>query len=348
MTIRAKPWTTKTPPRRVLAIRLQAMGDVMGTLPYLQHLRNSLPSGVGLDLLTREETDGIAKHLILFSRVISIRGGRNHKKQLLHTLWLLPFLLRRRYDVVIDLQNNDISTLVRWFLRPRGWSVFDKYSPIHGGERYRRTIEAVGLGPNALETHFRIDQPDLGKHILQAHGWRQGEPLVVLNPAGAFATRNWAIEKYVAFARLWLRDFPASRFLVIGTDFIAGKAAFLQEALGELLINLVGRTATHEAFAILQETTLVLSEDSGLMHMAWTSGVPTMALFGSTRTDWAKPLGSHSFYLDSTDLPCGSCMLSTCKYGDNHCMTRYTPEQIYHHCIQLIQHLHASDRQPIS
>jgi ADP-heptose:LPS heptosyltransferase len=348
MTIRAKPWTKKTLPKRVLAIRLQAMGDVMGALPYLQDLRNNLPPSVELDLLTREETDGMARQLVLFNRVISIGGKRNHKKQLLHTLFLLPALLLRRYDVVIDLQNNDISGLVRRVLLPPAWSVFDKYSPVHGGQRYRCTIEAAGLGPATLAAHFQLKDPGLGRRLLVNAGWKEGEPLVLLNPAGAFETRNWEIEKYIDFARLWLGDFPRTRFLVLGTDQIANKAASLQAQLGDRLINLVGTTTPGEAFAILQQVTLALSEDSGLMHMAWTSGVPTMALFGSTRTDWARPLGDHSFYLDSSDLPCGNCMLSVCRYGDNRCMTRHTPEEIYRHCLSLIQKVSAHGKTPVS
>ena len=340
MTIDAKPWTGQLLPKRVLAIRLQAMGDVMGTLPYLQDLRNSLPVTVELDFLTREETDSIAKDLVLFDRVISIGGGRSHKRQLVRTLLLLPWLLSRRYDVVVDLQHNDISGLVRKVLRPAAWSAFDRYSPIHGGERYRLAIEAVGLGPNKLEPHFRLRDTGAGRVILKRAGWRDGEPLVLLNPAGAFETRNWEMEKYVGFARLWLTDFPETRFLVLGTSLIAAKAAYLQAELGDKLINLVGMTTPGEAFAVLQQVGLALSEDSGLMHMAWTSGIPTMALFGSTRTDWAKPLGAHSFYLDSTDLECGSCMLSVCRFGDNRCMTRYTAEEIYRHCHSLIKRLH--------
>jgi heptosyltransferase II len=344
MTIEAKPWTGKDLPKRVLAIRLQAMGDVMGTLPYLQDLRNSLPASVELDFLTREETDSIPKDLVLFDRVISIGGGRSHKRQLLRTILLLPWLLLQRYDVIIDLQHNDISGLVRKALRPAAWSAFDRYSPIHGGERYRLSIEAAGLGPNKLEPHFRLRDASAGRVILKRAGCKEGEPLVLLNPAGAFATRNWEMEKYVQFARLWLTDFPETRFLVLGTNLIAAKAAYLQAALGPKLINLVGMTTPGEAFAVLQEVGLVLSEDSGLMHMAWTSGVPTMALFGSTRTDWAKPLGQHSSYLDSSDLACGSCMKSICAFGDNRCMTRYTAAAIHRHCFELIKRIH----EPIS
>jgi ADP-heptose:LPS heptosyltransferase len=340
MTIESKPWTGQQSPKRVLAIRLQAMGDVMGTLPYLQDLRNNLPAAVELDFLTREETDGIAKDLVLFDRVIPIGGGRSHKRQLIRTILLLPWLLSRRYDVIIDLQHNDISGLVRKVLRPKAWSVFDRYSPIHGGERYRLTIEAAGLGPNNLEPNFRLRNEDAGRVLLKGAGWKDGEPLVLLNPAGAFETRNWEMQKWVEFSRLWLVDFPKTRFLVLGTPFIAAKAAFLQQELGEKLIDLVGLTTPGEAFAVLQEVELVLSEDSGLMHMAWTSGVPTMALFGSTRTDWAKPLGAHSFYLDSTDLDCGSCMSAVCKFGDNRCMTRYSAYDVYRHCFSLIKRIH--------
>ncbi len=136
------------------------------------------------------------------------------------------------------------------------------------------------------------------------------------------------MDNYVSFAGLWLDKFPRTRFLVLGTSFIAPRAAFLKEKLGDRLINLVGKTTTAEAFAILQHAKLMLSEDSGLMHMAWISGVPTIGLLGSTRSDWSRPLGDHTVSLDSSDLPCGNCMQSVCKFGDVRCLTRYSPEQV--------------------
>jgi ADP-heptose:LPS heptosyltransferase len=112
MNIPAKPWNKKDPPKRILAIRLQAMGDLVITLPYLQALRNALPSSVQLDLLTREEVDSIPRNIHLFDKIYSIGGGRNSKKILLHTFLLLPRLWIRRYDIIIDLQNNLISDIV--------------------------------------------------------------------------------------------------------------------------------------------------------------------------------------------------------------------------------------------
>jgi ADP-heptose:LPS heptosyltransferase len=64
--------------QRILAIRLQAMGDVVITLPYLQDLRNNLPATVQIDLLTRDETDPIQR-ILSYSIKFSIKGKRNFK-----------------------------------------------------------------------------------------------------------------------------------------------------------------------------------------------------------------------------------------------------------------------------
>lgn len=346
MTIQAKPWTKKKHPRRVLAIRWQAMGDVIITLPYLQHLRNSLPENVRLDLLTRKETEDIPRNVELFDRIFSFGGERNFKKQLFCLAGLLPRLIFRRYDVVIDLQNNIVSRTLVKLLAPKAWSIFDKTSRLPAGERTRLTIEAAGLGECGMDSRFTLKNRNLGMALLYEKGWNESEKLVILNPAGFVATRNWDIRNYAEFSRLWLNIFPRTKFLVLGTSFIAGKAAFLQEELGNLLIDLTGRTTPAEAFAIVRKAALVLSEDSGLMHMAWVSGAPTMVLFGSTSSYWARPLGEHSFFLDSSDLPCGNCMQSFCRTGDTRCLSRYTPELVIHHSLRLIQpvnaHTHAT------
>jgi ADP-heptose:LPS heptosyltransferase len=292
---------------------------------------------VKLDFLTRVESDPVPRNIDLFDRVYAIGGGRHLKLIFVLTLLKLPRLLLRRYDVVIDLQNNQYTEIVRRVLRPKAWAVFDKHSPIAAGERTRLTIEAIGLGKCGLDTAFRLKGEDNGRAILKRAGWNGSDDLVVLNPAGLNATRNWPIGNYIAFARQWLEQRPATRFLVLGTAFIDKKREPLKTALGDRLFDLVGQTSPLEAFEIVQRATMVLSEDSGLMHMAWVSGTPTLALFGSTRSDWSRPLGPHSYFLDSSDLPCGNCMDTVCRWGDNHCMTRYTPEQVLQHAFSLLR-----------
>ncbi len=331
-----RPWNENHAPANVLAIRLQAIGDLVITLPYLQQLKSSLPPDSRLDLITRTETEEIPKSILLFNKIYAIGGDRNFKMQMLSSLVLLPKLLLKRYDVIIDLQNNAISRFIRKSLRPKAWSEFDRFSPWAAGDRTQAAIESAGLRLNNKRLSFLLKDKDERMGTLKKNGWNGTDELVVLNPAGAFESRNWPVDNYVVFARLWLQQFPNTQFIVMGVNRISAKAGYLKKQLKGNLINLVSLTSASQTFAIMQLAKFVLSEDSGLMHMAWVSGIPTLAMFGSTRSDWARPLGEHSSFLDSSDLDCGSCMKENCKFGDTHCLSRYTPGFVFEKAVALL------------
>ena len=321
---------------KILAIRLQATGDVVITLPYLNSLKRLLPEAE-LDLLTREETAAIPRSLALFSRVFAIGGGRSFKRQCLSTATLLPRLLVRGYDAVLDLQNNELSRWVTLALRPERRCLFDKVSPLPAGERTRLAIEESGLGSVAVDTDLRLRNETAALTLLRSSGIRPENRLVILNPAGAFPSRNWPLESYVRFARAFQEmDSRPVKFLVLGLPGLRGKAAYLRAELAECLVDLVGRTTPDEAFGLVRKADLVLSEDSGLMHMSWVSGVPTLALFGSSRGDWSRPLGGRSLCLDSSDLECRFCMEVECRFGDVRCLTRRDPRDVAELAIHLM------------
>ena len=92
--INSQPWKLSKRPGKILAIRLQAMGDVVITLPYLRSLKNQLPE-TQVDFLTRREVDEIPRSIELFNSVFSIKGGRNFKRQFLSGILMLPRLFAR-------------------------------------------------------------------------------------------------------------------------------------------------------------------------------------------------------------------------------------------------------------
>ena len=336
-----KLWQSDSLPKRILIIRLQAMGDVVITLPYIQSLKEKLPADAKLHFLTRDEIKDIPSSIRLFDWVYSIGGGRNTKLQLLSLLLLLPRLKFNKYDVVIDLQRNKLSKLVRRFLNPSAWSEIERFSATSAGDKYQKGIEAIGFCSIDLNTGLQLINPNAGRIKLINAGWNPSKKLVVLNPAGAFSTRNWEIENYVKYAELWKAKFPDTQFLILGLKAIANKSLFLKKMLKDDLIDLVNGegTSVEEAFAIINKSYFVLTEDSGLMHMAWVSGIPTLSLFGSSRSDWSAPQGEHSLCLSSSDLECGNCLLEVCMYGDVHCLSRYTPEFVLDKTISLLKRI---------
>ena len=337
-----------SPPKKILIIRLQAMGDVVITLPYIKSLKENLPHSTKIHFLTREETQEVPQKLTLFNKIFSIKGGRSTKKQWFWVILMLPKLLLENYEIIADLQNNRLSRFITKFLaffgNIKNTVFFDKYSPNPAGERNKNTLQKLQIADIQF-SKIISPQPQLPKHYasFQLLGSLQNNLTVILNPAGLFENRNWHIENYLSFAKIWLKKYPKTTFLLLGIGKITEKAKFLEDNLNENLqenavkncINLVNKTTTFEAFALVGKADFVLSEDSGLMHFAWVQDVPLLAVFGATRSDWTKPLGQNSAYLDSSDMPCGNCMQEKCHKTENsnknlnECMTRYTPEFIF-------------------
>ncbi len=332
--IRFKPWKQKYFPKKVLAIRLQALGDTVITLPYLQSLKRQYPE-LQIHFLTRKEVCSIPKSITLFDDIITIGGRRNVKLQLLSLCLRIPYLWWQGYDVILDLQNNKVSNLLRRLLMVRTWTEFDKYSERSAGERTKNTIEALGLWKVTLNTHFQLTI-DV-ESFLSGNNWKKDHQLVALNPAGAFPSRNWPLNHYIDFAKLWLEQInPDTQFVLLLLPSLQEKGEYISKTLNDKCINLTGKASQVEAFAILQKCAFVLSEDSGLMHMAWVQGVPTLALFSSSKKVWAAPQGEWSDCLDSSDMECGPCGLVICQYGDNRCLTRYSPRFVLDKARQLL------------
>lgn len=330
-----KPWKSLNPPTKILVMRFQALGDTIITLPYLQSLRNRHPS-IEIHFLTREEVSQIPRSLQLFDKVITIGGGRNAKIQFILSLLKLPAMWLQNYDAVIDLQNHKISKAIRRLLMAKAWTEFDRDSPISAGERTRKTIESIWSWEISLDTRLVLKDNYATTALLEKNGYNGDNDLVVLNPAGYCSSRNWPLENYFGFAQQWLKRNPLTQFVLLLLPNQKSKADYLKGKLGDHCLDLTGQANQVEAFAILQKCKFVLSEDSGLMHMAWVQGIPTLALFSSSRKDWSSPQGAWSDCLDSSDLECGPCSLEVCKFNDNRCLTRYDPEVLIDKALELL------------
>ena len=326
--LNARQWKSAGPPRRLLIIRLQAIGDVVLTYPLVQALKNEYP-GMEIDFVTRHIQGSLTSNLTAVHKVIAITNSQRTWRQLWDLAANFPYFFRRKYDVIIDLQRNRASRMLCGWLRPSAWAEFDRKGLSPAILRYRQAVEATGLTINSHYPVTGLSKPGMGNQLLMENGWDGQSALVVLNPAGLFSSRNWPIENYVAFARQWKSRFAQTQFLVLGDARIAQKAQFLKEQLGSSLVTLHQKTSLEEAFCILAKVQFMLSEDSGLFWMAWVQKVPSLAMFGSTPGARMRMGGSHARFLTSSDLPCGDCLLPLCTFGKTaKCLARYSPESL--------------------
>jgi heptosyltransferase II len=338
------PWRGPVPPGRALLIRFHALGDVALVLPAAAHIARRWP-GSRIDMLTCSPADSLALATGIFHTVHVLPARQARLARILFALRMGLSLRRLRYDIVIDLQRNYLSRMIRLISGVRAWSEFDRFSPLPASVRIISTLSASGIEHpmHEIPLPFSDDFAKRGRKILHESGWDGSTRLVVFNPAGLWETRNWPISNYVELYRLWSMREPV-RILALGTDRVKKKMESISRETDGGVINLAGRTTPGEAFAILPHASVIVTEDSGLMHMAWAAGVPVVALFGSSRTVWSAPQGERAVCLDSSDLQCGCCMESRCRFGDVHCLTRRLPAEVLDSALLLLDRVHASSQ----
>ncbi len=315
--------------KRILIIRLHAFGDTLILLPYINGLKKTHPH-YDLDLLTLEVNAGIPRSLSIFRRIIALPAGRSQLKMTIHVLLRRILDLRGSYDYILDLQNNKVSRVVSTSYPGASVFRFEKYAPLFAGKRY---LQAIHQLIPSVEPDFDL-MVDAEFEECES---KENRKWIVVNPAGFFKTRNWPLEYYDELLRRFVERWgDRVRFLFVGDRRIVEKAREMENKYPEHVINLVSKTSQVEALSILRKCDLVLSEDSGLGHMAWIQGVKTLFLFGSTRSDWTAPPYAHVYSFTSSDLACGDCMKPECIHGDVRCLVRYTPDIVEQQVLTML------------
>jgi heptosyltransferase-2 len=117
------------------------------------------------------------------------------------------------------------------------------------------------------------------------------------------------------------------RIVVLGTAEDRDTADEIVRAAGDRVTDLTGKTSLTEAAAIMAGARAVVSNDSGLMHLAGFIGVPVIGIFGSTSPVWTRPLGCKTVVLASGE-ECSPCFRRTCRYGHYRCQEGIRPETV--------------------
>ncbi len=317
--------------RRILVVRLSSLGDLFHALPAVHGLKAA--TGATVDWLVQPAYLPLLRCFTDVDRVLTF-PRRNF-------LWYAPRFLRElrreRYDLVADLQGLLKSAIpARLARRTRGARVI---GPSYHREGARFLYHDV-TGPRNKNRHAVEENLDLLRWL----GWPEPEPVfpvrfparpapgvaprVALVPASRWPTKNWGVEGFAELARrLLAKDVTV---LLVGGRDEASACADLAAAVGPHpgLVNLAGRTTLVELGSLLQETQLVVTVDSGPMHMAAALGVPVLALFGPTDPTRTGPYGRRARVLWVDRLPCRPCFSTECSRGDFACMRQLYPSRV--------------------
>jgi heptosyltransferase-2 len=170
-------------------------------------------------------------------------------------------------------------------------------------------------------------------------------PLLVLCPGAEFGpAKQWPVEYYAQVAHQYLsQDWEV---WLMGSQHDAHAAMQIAALCAAGCVNLAGRTSLGQAIDLMSLASLVISNDSGLMHVAAALGRPLVAVYGSSDPSVTPPLTPNSTAV-TLNLSCSPCFKRHCPLGHLRCLRNLTPDQVATAAERLItDEIHASSARP--
>ncbi|QDS93157.1 Lipopolysaccharide core heptosyltransferase RfaQ [Roseimaritima multifibrata] len=286
---------------RILISRMSAIGDTILTLPVAGALRDAYPDAFLAWVVERKSAAMVRGHEFLDAVIELERGWFTSPKG----IWDARQRLRAlQVDTAIDCQGNTKSALA---CHLSGAKRRIGHRGYHGAElsqwlnnvlvkttKPHLTDRSLGLlGPLAIkQSRIRWQLPVPAEARAWAKTWRRQNPqrLVILNPGASWDSKLWEMDRFGAVASYLETQYQAKSVVIWGNA--------KERALAEEVIEMSGGSATlapdtdllHLA-ALLGAADMMISADSGPMHMAVAMGTQTIGLHGSTRAIDSGPYG---------------------------------------------------------
>ncbi len=308
--------------------------------PMLFRLKQRYPHA-SLDLYAPQWVAAVGRRIAEISEVI-VHPFKHGALQLSERIQAARDLRRRAYDQAVVLPNSFKSALLPWLARipqrtgyvgemRRGLLndtrplLADKYPLMV--ERYAVLAQAAGeeLERPLPMPKLQVDLQSRDAALLRLNLSSQ-QPTVAFCPGAEYGpAKRWPVAHFAQLAREL--NAQGIQVWIIGSNKDQALGEAIQSAAGAHCRNLCGQTDLEEAIDLLSCADAVVSNDSGLMHIAAALDKPLIALYGSSSPKFTPPLSARARVV-SLQLPCSPCFKRECPLGHFNCMKQLEPARV--------------------
>ena len=326
------------PSPRILLVRFSSLGDVLLTTPLIRALRARHPEAT-LTAVTKEIWAPLLSANPHLDEVVSVAPGDT-------VVGLARALRSASHTHRLDLHSSARSRMLR-LLVPGQWTTYhtrrrertrlirqkrDTYG-IHVpvAERYFEAASELDVHPDGKPAELYISPAAEARADawLAAHQLDEAAPLVALAPGAAHATKRWPLAHWRTLAAQLARS--GARTVVLGSAAEREAAACVVAATDGRAESAAGELDLQASGAVLRRCRVLVSGDTGPMHLATAVGTPVVALFGPT----VELFGFFPYHARATILerplacrPCSSKGGPHCPLGHHRCLTDIMPEEV--------------------
>ncbi|GBD89384.1 ADP-heptose--LPS heptosyltransferase 2 [bacterium BMS3Abin04] len=322
--------------KSVLIIRLSSLGDVLLTTPLIRTLRNKYPN-ISIDFVVKESYLEALKYNIHLRQILTYHPDRTKE--------LTEQLKKKRYNLVIDLQNNLRSnkissklkarkvvfkkpTLKKFLLVKFKINLLTDKKPIP--VLYSQSVKSIELDGKGLELFI----PSEIKSGLDE------DKYIGFCPGSRHFTKMWPAEYFIELGNMLTQN--GFKIVLFGgrddkeiTDQIEKRIKYS--------INLCNNNKLLQTAKDMKKCSLVVCNDSGLMHTASAVQTPVAAVFGSTVQEFGfSPYKAKAIILENKSLSCRPCShigRDKCPKDHFKCMLDIKPKDVYNNIIQFYNSL---------
>ena len=336
---------------------MREIGDVVFTTPAIRALRQRFPDAHITYIVEPAAAPVVAGNPHLSSVVVS--RGRRGLHGVLDDLTLVRRIRAEHYDLVIDFHSGPRSSLIAWLsgaprrigydVPGRGWMYTTRVArprgirPRHAVANQWDLLDALGIAmpdrsQSPAEMLADVRAADAVSARLSSLGVDRGHELIVLHVSAGNPFRRWPPAAFASLIAMLLHQHPHRRIVVIsGPSENDAAARVIAQAQASVDVADRDRVLPPQEFtleelrALMDRAALYIGGDSGPMHIASTSSVPIVGLYGPTLPVRSEPWRAPQWPSEAAEvdgLACRPCDQHVCVHGDFRCLTGLAPEQV--------------------
>ena len=350
---------------KILILKPSSLGDVIQALPVLRLLKLHYPDSeifwwIDSALAPLIEGDPDLTGIVRFERKRWAKP--QHWPEMVRSV---RWLRSQHFDLVIDLQCLLRSSAFAWLARgkflagldevregARGF--YDLAAPrktfhTHAVDWYLSVLPPLGVPvhknfnwlPERAEISAAVNQKWFAENSkLKTQNSKLISKLILLQPGARWKNKRWPAKFFAELVRALAEKFPDARFAILGDKGDQPLGEIILQAAPEKVLNLCGATSLPEMIEIVRRCDLMVTNDTGPMHVAAALGKPLVALFGPTAPERTGPYGQLENVL-RLKLPCSPCLKSDCSIENTDECLRALPPALVLARVEKLLNVHA-------
>jgi len=327
--------------KRVLVVNVNWVGDVVFSTPIFKAIKSYWPDAFIACLAVPRvqevlESCPYLDEIIVYDERGSHRGLWGKFKLILNLRqhhFDIAFLLHRSWTRAFLVYCAAIKERVGYDTKNRGKLLTHKVPLpevlLHRSDIYLNVIEHFGFTVKDRTCELKVDlkAQEQIQELLSKHNISQNDVIIIVNVGGNWDLKKWPLEYFTEFLSRLTHECSV-KVIIPGALKDVKVAQEVSRKSGIQPVILAGQTNLKQLIALMKRASLVISADSGPMHIASSVGTGGIALFGPTRPELTGPRGPGQFRILQKDVGCNrkACYFLECP--DNKCMQAITVDDV--------------------